>query len=267
MSHVIPRPSLPEAMPPARQAKVTPAASNILWPGGALAAGRLHEIFADDRADAANAMTCAAVMALSVLPPTAPLLWLRIAKEATGERLYGPGLRALGLDPARIILGQLPDALAVLRAGVDGLRCSGLGAVLMDLPGRVKELDLTATRRMTLAAEASGVTPIMLRIAAAPAPSAAYSRWSVTSAPAQPLAANAPGHTAFTLNLLRRRDGAAGQTWEMAWDGTFLTSLTPASRKDIATGDSASLSGAAFPMAVGGSLAAHARRGERAYLA
>ena len=222
-------------------------------PGAGVAPGRLHEIFAATPGDAPNAMGFAVVMALSLLPPGAPLLWLRLAKMEREAALYGPGLAAMGIDPGRIVLGRLPDTLAVLRAGVDVLRCTSAGAVIMDLPGRVRELDLTATRRMVLAAEASGVTPILLRSNAQPVPSAAYSRWSVRSAPSLALPANAPGHTGFSVTLVRHRDGAAGQTWDMEWhrDTASLRPRTPDQRDGTAP-----FSGAAFPVAIGGSLVA-----------
>ena len=222
-------------------------------PGAGVAPGRLHEVFAATPGDAPNAMGFAVVMALSLLPPGAPLLWLRLAKIEREAALYGPGLAAMGIDPGRIVLGRLPDTLAVLRAGVDVLRCTSAGAVIMDLPGRVRELDLTATRRMVLAAEASGVTPILLRSNAQPVPSAAYSRWSISSTLSSPLPANAPGHTGFSVTLVRHRDGMAGQSWDMEWhrDTASLRPRTPDQRDGTAP-----FSGAAFPVAIGGSLAA-----------
>lgn len=232
-----------------------------IFSGDGAAVGRLHEIFAARAGDEASAAGYALIMALSVLPPNSPLLWLRIDKEECASGLYGLGLAALGLDPAQIILGRLPDTLAILRAGVDALRCSGLGAVIMEVPGQARELDLTATRRMTLAAETSGVTPILLRSRAKPMPSAAYSRWSVESAPARSFPANAPGYPAFATTLTRRRDGVAGVSWDMEWDRdtTSLRPLTPNAQDSIAP-----VSGAAFPLAVGRSLAAGANGAGRA---
>src|SRR3546814_8574977 len=58
----------------------------------------------------------------------------------------------------------------------------------------------------------------MLRIDAAPTPSAAHTRWQVAAAPSQPLEANAPGIPALDLTLLRQRGGAGGQHWCVEWD-------------------------------------------------
>jgi protein ImuA len=106
----------------------------------------------------------------------------------------------------------------VLRAAEEAARCAPLGAVLIEPWGEPRALDLTATRRLALAAETSGVPLIMLRLAAAPAPSAATTRWEVRAALSSPLAANAPGHPAFAVTLARRKAGAGGQSWTVEWD-------------------------------------------------
>jgi protein ImuA len=41
-----------------------------------------------------------------------------------GGELHADGLQALGLDPAALILVQLRDPLAVLRAGGEAARCA-----------------------------------------------------------------------------------------------------------------------------------------------
>jgi protein ImuA len=131
---------------------------------------------------------------------------------------YGPGLAALGLDPARLLIGMMADDAVLLRAAVDALRCAALGALVIELRGRAPLLDLTASRRLALAAEASGVTALVLRVGGDPVPSAADTRWRVEAAPSAPLPGNAPGMTAFALTLLRRRAGPDGMAWRLVWD-------------------------------------------------
>jgi protein ImuA len=89
---------------------------------------------------------------------------------------------------------------------------------VIELWGEPRPLDLTASRRLAMAAESSGVTTLLLRIAAAPAPSAAQTRWRVAAAPSLPLAANAPGHPAFDLELMRQRGGPEGLRWQVEWN-------------------------------------------------
>src|SRR3546814_11674827 len=82
----------------------------------------------------------------------------------------------------------------------------------------MSELDLTASRRLALAAEKSGTTLLLLRTGADPVPSAAQTRWSVASAPSRAFAANAPGTPTFDITLLRQRSGPSGTSWRLEWN-------------------------------------------------
>src|SRR3546814_10143689 len=70
-----------------------------------------------------------------------------------------------------LILCLLPDPLAVLRAAADVVRCPEAGVAVVELWRNPRQLDLTASRRLALAAETSGVTVLLLRVSALPAPS------------------------------------------------------------------------------------------------
>jgi len=228
--------------------------------GGGLARGRLHELFGD--LDEEGATAGAALLFGRLTAGSSPLLWLRTqgAARASGTP-YGPGLAALGLDPACMLIGIMADDAMLLRAAVEALRCPALGAVLIELRGRASLLDLTASRRLSLAAEASGVTPLLLRIGGDPVPSAAETRWRVMAAPSDPLPGNAPGMTAFALHLLRRRAGPDGKEWRLIWDsqkGAFGDGRNER-HDDRATagghGGGASLSGDVVPIPAAGSAA------------
>jgi protein ImuA len=187
--------------------------------GGGLARGRLHELFAEQPEDAGAAAGFATMLALLALPPGAPLLWLRQdeAERGTG-RLHPPGLAEIGLDPSRLVLVVLPDPIALLRAAAEVVRCPEVGVAVIEPWRRPRALDLTASRRLAIAAEESGVTTLMLRADAEPGPSAAQTRWSVAAAASTALEADAPGHPAFELELLRQRGGPAGGRWRLEWD-------------------------------------------------
>jgi protein ImuA len=110
--------------------------------------------------------------------------------------LYGPGLLAHGLDPARLVLVTAPRDDAILWAVEEGLRTPGLAAVV----GEVARLPMVAGRRLQLAAERSGVILLLLRrwrnaaVAAAERerPSAAVTRWRVAALPSAPPFQQAP---------------------------------------------------------------------------
>jgi protein ImuA len=191
--------------------------------GGGLACAALHEVFAAQEEEASAAAAFAIILALRAMlvsgDATKPILWIRDDRaERRCGRLYGPGLVELGVDPDRLILVNTPDELSTLRAGADGVKCGAVGAVVIEPYGKVRALDLTATRRLSLAAAASGVLTLLLRVAAEPAASAAQTRWRVAAAPSVPLAANAPGTSAFDVALLRHRSGIAGFETRLEWN-------------------------------------------------
>lgn len=197
----------------------------------ALLRGRLHEIFAPDSGDAPSAVGFAAMLALCLRAdmPDAPLLWLRGGNAARqGGGLYAPGLVELGADPGRLLLAEAPDPLALLRCANDAARCAGLAGVVIESWGKMPACDLTASRRLALAARANGVTLLMLRLGAEPMPSAAETRWRIAAVPSQALEADAPGAPAFEIELLRWRSGPAGLSRHMEWNRDARSFREPA---------------------------------------
>lgn len=147
------------------------------------------------------------------------VLWARhsLADIEVGAT-YMPGLCEYGFDPARIIMIRSTKTLDLLQAGLEGARTVGLGAVVIELWGEAKAYDLTASRRLALAARTSGVTVIITRISASPRPSAAERRWRVETLPSRPLLARAPGPPRFAVSLLRARNGHEGLSYHLEWD-------------------------------------------------
>jgi protein ImuA len=185
---------------------------------GGLVRNALHEIHAAGSTD----MPAASGFAMGLsrrAAETRPIVWIRqdFLDVETG-RLHPPGLIEHGIDPGRVLVVRARDATEVLRAAGEAVRCPALGAVILALWGRAPAVDLTASRRLLLAAEVSGVLTLMLRVAADPAPSAALTRWRIEAAPSRALEANAPGYPAFAATLLRHRGGLAERRFVMDWD-------------------------------------------------
>ena len=222
-------PALPMDAPRVARAAITlgaPALDAVL--AGGLARGALHEVYAAEQADLAAATGFAAGLASRAMAGR-PLLWVRHdALDPLAGRLHAPGLAEIGLDPADIILVRAPDIATLLRAGGEGARCAALGAVLIEAWGQSKLIDLTATRRLHLAARASGVPVLMLR-AAEPTPSAASTRWRIASAPARALPGDAPGAPTWRAELLRHKGGIDGVTWTLEWNRDDKRFIEPAS--------------------------------------
>lgn len=186
--------------------------------GGGLAHGRLHEVWPATAADQPGAAGFALMLALRAGGRDGNIVWLTEDRGARRDgRLYPPGLAELGADPARLLFVTAPDETSLLRAAADLMRSPAAGTVVIALAGAARAFDLTASRRLTLFAERSGVNAILLRTRDPTAPSAAMTRWRVAAAPSAALEANAPGHPAFTLDLVRQRGGAPVSGWRLEW--------------------------------------------------
>lgn len=190
---------------------------------GGLARGALHEIFAGD-ASAPGFAACAAQRVSGMKR----MLWIIQDFSALEHGALAPtGLAELGIDPSRLLLLRAADAADALRAGVDALSCTGLGAVIMEVPGNPKILDFVASRRLVLAAQQRNVTAFLLRQSAQVEPSAAQTRWQIRSSPS--VAADGWGMPRFDAALVRNRQGETGH-WVMEWscdDGTFRKPVDP----------------------------------------
>jgi protein ImuA len=142
-----------------------------------------------------------------------PLLWVqeRMAILEAG-RIYPPGLGLRDLIP-EIIHVTARDARSALWAMEEGLRCAALGAVIGELWGDPASLDFTATRRLAVAAERSGVPAWLVRLGGAANLSGARMRWRVASAPslAHPFDRQAPGAPAWDAELFRARGHPPGR--------------------------------------------------------
>jgi protein ImuA len=188
---------------------------------GGIERGALHEVFATIGHEAAATGFTTGLAAR--VAPRKHLFWIRQDFSALefGE-LSATGFLEFGIDPGRMLLLCVPDAVDALRAANDALSCSALGAVVIEIPGKPKILDLMASRRLTLACAQKNVTAFLLRFGAQPEASTAETRWLVRAAASPPQEENW-GHPVFEAGLVRNRHGRTGQ-WVMEWscdDGLF----------------------------------------------
>jgi protein ImuA len=183
---------------------------------GGLACGALHE-FAP-----AAALHLAAVsgfvMALAALAsaPRGEVLMISTdfaAGEAGGP--YGPGLDLFGLAAGRLLILRVPRTTDVLWAMEEALRCRALACVIAELTGTVA--DLTATRRLSLAAREGSGLGLMLHHRASAVPSAAATRWQIAAAASLPDRFGGLGPASFDLTLCKNRRGPSGR-WIVNWD-------------------------------------------------
>jgi protein ImuA len=187
---------------------------------GGLQRGTLHEIFAATGHEA-SATGFAAGLAWRVAGKK-KIIWIRQDYSALefGE-LSATGFLELGIDPSRILLLCTARADDAIKGASDALTCAALGAVVIEIPGEPKILDLVTSRRLTLAAAQSNVPVFLLRFAAKPQASTAETRWFVRAraSPFNEGGGNEEdwGLPVFETELVRNRHGRTGQ-WVMEWN-------------------------------------------------
>lgn len=203
-------------------------------PGLARQAGAaLHsEIFAPG--DEGSGIACALALAMDDLRYTPgggleekPVLWVQ--DEASCRRSGRP-YRA-GLPPAlrhrviHVAVRKVEDALFALE---EGMRCRDLAFVIGEIAGNPRALDLTASRRFSLAAENHGVPLFLIRHDAQRDLSSARLRWQVRSAisPRPRWNPAAPGVAGWHAELFRARAHAPSQ-WILRDDGNALVAERP----------------------------------------
>jgi protein ImuA len=237
--------------PGGRQGRLKPVAlgapaldQHLPW--GGLPRAALHEVAGagPDREQGAAAAGFAALW-LGKLQAAGPVLWVVRAADRAAIDLHAHGLNQHRLDPRRLILVAARRDDEALWAMEEGLKAKSLGAVL----GEVEKLDLTASRRLQLAAEASGVTAFALRrwrvmehaARDAAQPIAAVTRWRIATHPTE-----SETRIGWQVELTRCRGGKPN-TWIMERaDGSDELHTAP-------------LSGDLAPLLGGRSLAAGAR--------
>ncbi|MEA2793713.1 MAG: protein ImuA, partial [Bradyrhizobium sp.] len=135
---------------------------------GGLAVGAMHEVFSDAGRQSAAATGFVAGLA-GRAAARRPLVWVRQDfTEIESGALSMSGLAELGLDPRLLVTVCAADVDTALRTAADAFACDALGAVVLEVWGEARQLDLVASRKLTLAAQASGVTGLLLRVAAEP---------------------------------------------------------------------------------------------------
>jgi protein ImuA len=165
------------------------AAVDRALPGGGLARGAVHEILGtsgDEEDGALAAAFIADITGRLASRRDGIVLWCLSRPD-----LYGLGLAAHGLDPARLVLVRAARDADILWAMEEGLRAAGVAAVV----GEVGVLPAVASRRLHLAAERSGVTAFMLRrwrnggqaARERSLPNAAATRWRIAALPSRPI--------------------------------------------------------------------------------
>jgi protein ImuA len=171
--------------------------------GGALAGDALHDV-ASRSPVLADEAAATLFMAGIAARTKGPVLWAVLKFD-----LYAPGLEQGGLGPDRTLFHEARDDVGVLAAMEDALRHGGLGAVV----GEVRRADMTASRRLQLAASDGGTPAFLFRrwrrreVCPLAENSAAATRWRVGTAPSEELGVPGVGRPRWSVELVRQRNG------------------------------------------------------------
>ena len=188
--------------------------------GGGLARRALHEIA--PLAPIHFGATCGFVLALAALAGKRAnnnggrdTLWIQtdMARFEAGAP-YGIGLDLFGLPSRRLLVLRARRPIDALFAMEEALKCRAIASVIAELPDDTA--DLTATRRLSLAARTHDGIGLLLRHRSTSAPSAAMTRWTSRQTQARATPSADSGTTSFLLSLVKNRRGPCG-AFRVAW--------------------------------------------------
>src|SRR5262249_39299698 len=139
--------------------------------GSGLPRGALHECSPAAPVHLAAATGFAMALTARACGARGQALWI-VTEFALmeGGGPYGPGLDLFGLPAGRLLVLRVPRAADALWAMEEALRCRALTSVIMELADDAPADDLTATRRLMLAAREGNCPGFFLRYRATGAP-------------------------------------------------------------------------------------------------
>jgi protein ImuA len=179
------------------------------FPGASFPLGAIHEFISYCMEDAAATGGFVGGLLSSIIKNDGVIIWISAARN-----IFPPAMKPFGIPPDRIIFIDLKKDPEILWTMEEALTCNGLSAVV----GEVQELSFTASRRLQLAVEKSGITGFILRSNPRKIENnACVSRWKITSLPSEPVD-DMPGigFPRWRVELSKTRNGTPG-TWEIEW--------------------------------------------------
>jgi len=210
---------------------------------GGLARGALHEIAPSGPLHMGAAAGFALALAGLAQQGRRQMLWIQQDFAALeGGEIYAPGLALYGLAVEQFLLLRVAKPMEALWAMEEALSSQAFASLVMELASG-SDADLTATRRLQLAAREGDTLALLLRQQKSGQASAATTRWEISALPGLPDELGGLGKPRFGLNLTRNRRGPCG-SWAVTWDrqkGCFFSDAlsltlvsTPSNRSDAA---------------------------------
>lgn len=198
----------------AQQASLGLGPMETSFTGNNFPVGVVHELISRDSIDAVSTNGFIAALLGKLMRKKDYCLW--ISNQRT---IFPPGLSTFGVRPDRFIFIDIKKESDVLWAVEQGLKCSGLAAVI----GELKDITFAQSQRLQLAVEKSRVTGFLHRYQPRSEHAlACATRWKISSLPSESIEGlPGLGFPRWNVALIKVRNGRPG-SWRMEWrDGGF----------------------------------------------
>jgi protein ImuA len=180
------------------------------FPNRTFPQGAIHEFFCSSAEEASASSGFISGVLSSLMQSGGVTLWI-----SSSRTLFPPALKTFNLQPHNLIFIDLKREADALWAMEEALKCTGLVSVV----GEIRGLSFTASRRLQLAVEESGVTGFILRRNPSNMATACVTRWKITPAASAPQdGLPGLGFPRWNIELLKVRNGKPGN-WQMEWAG------------------------------------------------
>ena len=189
------------------------------FPNSTFPVGAIHEFLNDKAEDAAATNGFIAGLLSTLMRTGGACVWIGSARK-----VFPPALKAFGVEPDRVVFIDLKQEKDVLWVMEEALKCNGLAAVV----GEIKDINLTASRRLQLAVEQSRVTGFLIRNNPRNTNTiASVARWYIKSVSSL-MEDDMPGvgFPRWNVQLDKVRNGKPGQ-WQIEWSHNQFRILSP----------------------------------------
>ena len=208
------KPSTDYRVPKIELGPITTAFPEARFPSGAI-----HEFLSIDPYCSSATSGFIAFLVAAFMQRGRASIWI-----SPSRTLFPPALVQYGIQPDKIIFIHLQKEADILWVMEEALACEGIAAVVAELPG----ISFTASRRLQLAVEKSGVTGFIIRQnPSGRQTNACLSRWKITPLSSDPNnELPGIGFPRWKIELLKIRNGRPG-AWEMEWSPAGLVPVSP----------------------------------------
>jgi protein ImuA len=198
--------------------------------GGGLGLGAIHELHPARPLDHGAVTGFAGAIAALANKDGKQAVWIQHDfTTIEAGTLYSAG--SFGLPLSSLVVVHVPRVIDALWALEETLKCRAVAAAVAEITDG-DAVDLTATRRLSLAARNGGGFGLLVQHKPSAMASAAATRWEVASAAGAPDQFGGVGLPTFAVSLIKNRCGPCGR-WIIAWDH-HEHAFTPALSRGVA---------------------------------